>query len=124
MAGKEDVDLGVMSTDVIIEFIGNLILVGLVAGVILYFILIVRYFNYLRERHPVAYEKIGKPSLFMNNTPRNNILTLRFIMGAESMSTGDHVLESKTKTLRLILYLYFSLFALIGLGAFYVAAYS
>jgi hypothetical protein len=113
-----------MRADVDIELLSNLIPIGLVAGVIVYFILIVRYFSYLRAHHPVTYERIGKPSLILNNTPRNNILTLRFIMGSDSMSTGDHVLETKTKSLRFILYFYSSLFALLGVGVFYVAVFS
>lgn len=54
-----------------------------------------RLFTYLRENHPIEYQKIGKPSLIMNNTPQNNMLFLKFVLGKRHLKLNDDMLVKK-----------------------------
>jgi hypothetical protein len=56
---------------------------GMMIMVVVWFVLITRLFKQLRDKHPVTYENLGSPSLFYNNSVKNNLLFLRFLCKSE-----------------------------------------
>ena len=55
-----------------------LFLAGLV-GVVYWFVLVTRFSSRLRIEHAAEYERLGSPSLFLNNTPRISQRLLDFL---------------------------------------------
>jgi hypothetical protein len=87
--------------------------------VFVWFIMITKLFNALRSRHPATYERIGKPSLFYNNSFQNNVLFLRFLWKSEFEVLNDLPLIKLCRFMRiflaacLILYLFLIPFAIV-----------
>lgn len=77
---------------------------------IVWFFQISRLFTYLRENHPDEYTEMGQPTLFMNNTPKNNVSFLRFILSERPSELNDELLEKKCKFLKRFFYTYIGLF--------------
>lgn len=46
-------------------------------------------FRRLRCKHPTCYEAIGSPSLFWNNSMRNNWLFMKFVWSSRAGDLGD-----------------------------------
>jgi hypothetical protein len=82
----------------------------MLAMVIVWFVLIRRLFNLLRNDHPMAYEKLGSPTLFYNNSIKNNSLFLRFLLRKEFESLNDPTLSNLCRIMRLYLAVYLVLF--------------
>ena len=78
--------------------------------VVVWLILVSRYFSYLKVNFPSDYEMLGKPSLLKNNTPSSNLKFFKYIWSNKVYTHGDGPLSSKTTTLRLILGLVFLCF--------------
>ena len=78
--------------------------------VLVWFRQLSKLFAYLKERHPEEYKAIGEPTLIMNNTPRNNILFLRFIQSSRPSEIGDEKLSNWCKFLTRFFYTYIFLF--------------
>ena len=78
--------------------------------VVVWFTLITRLFNQLRDKHPVTYENLGSPSLFYNNSIRNNFLFLRFLCKNEFESLDDPPLVKMCRFARIYLSSYMILF--------------
>ena len=55
----------------------------LMAMVATWFVLISWLFRRLRERHASTYEAMGSPTLFWNNSIRNNWLFMKFLFSSE-----------------------------------------
>jgi hypothetical protein len=66
-----------------------------VLGTIVYLVNAGRLLRRLETQHGAVHESIGSPSLILNNTPRNNVLFLRWIWNREFESLDD----SKTRAL-------------------------
>lgn len=62
-------------------------------AVLVWFLLCVKLFNSLKERHPETYKNMGSPSLFKNNTFSNNINFLKFLFKKEWQQLGDESIE-------------------------------
>ena len=88
------------------------IVVFLVLGtvVLVWFRQVSKLFAYLDEHHPDEYTAMGKPTLVMNNTPKNNIFFLRFILGSRPSHLGDDYLSAKCTFLKRFFYFYMVLF--------------
>jgi hypothetical protein len=54
-----------------------------------WFALVFWFFRRLRLRHPAAYEAIGSPTLFWNNSMRNNWLFLKFLYTSSWRTLAD-----------------------------------
>jgi hypothetical protein len=67
----------------------ELIFVALMAMVVVWFGLIIWLFRRLRTRHPETYETIGSPTLFWNNSMRNNWLFFTFLFSAKHRQLQD-----------------------------------
>jgi hypothetical protein len=78
--------------------------------VLIWFVLIARLFHRLRDRHPVTYENFGSPSLFHNNSIKNNHLFLRFLCKNEFESLNDQSLLRMCRFARIYLGSYMILF--------------
>ena len=109
-----------MNVVLILQFAFNLIFLGLIAGIVAFFVLISRFFEYLKQSHPTIYLDLGEPHLLFNNTPRLNVLILRFIFSADCEEAKDPVLASKTRTLRYLICFFCSLFVLLIGAALYL----
>jgi len=100
------------------------IVVFLVLGVmvLVWFRQLPKLFAYLKEKHPDEYAAMGKPTLVMNNTPKNNISFLRFILGNRPSQLGDPNLATKCAFLKKLFYCYMALFiglvvVVVGVGS-------
>lgn len=59
----------------------------------------------LESEHPEAWSRLGSPSLFLNNSPRNSFLFVRWLIGFEYELLDDKKLSAacdSTRTLLLI----------------------
>lgn len=63
-------------------------------------------FRRLRENHTPTYEAIGSPTLFWNNSPRNNWLFLKFIFGARWQELDDSALTKVSRIVRVFSVVY------------------
>jgi hypothetical protein len=91
-----------------------------VLGTLAYLIQVSRLFRRLENRHKAVHESIGSPSLIMNNTPRNNILFLRWIWKREFQALEDSDSVALASLVRSLLIVLLSGFAV--LIALYFAA--
>ena len=82
----------------------------------IWFVVISKYFCYLRENHSVLYKEMGEPSLFMNNTPSNNLSFLRYVCGNKYLKSEDSQLISKSLFLKRFFYTYLVIFISVILG--------
>jgi hypothetical protein len=83
--------------------------------VVSWLVLVSRLFTYLRENHPNEYRKIGEPALFTNNTPKNNMQFLKFILGKRHSKLKDDVLVGKCRFLQKHFYLTAALYCSMAL---------
>jgi len=68
--------------------------------------LIVWTFRRLRTRHVTMYEAIGSPSLFWNNSIRNNWLFLRFLYLGKWRELNDRQLAGVVRLMQVMLVIY------------------
>jgi RsiW-degrading membrane proteinase PrsW (M82 family) len=61
----------------------------LILGTVVYLVNVGRLLRRLESQHPAVHESIGSPSLFLNNTPRNNLLFFRWIWNRDFKSLDD-----------------------------------
>jgi len=66
------------------------------------FYLCTRVFRLLRKDYPEAYEAIGSPSLFLNNTIKNNWLFSRFLRTGRYRELGDDELTRLCRLIRIV----------------------
>lgn len=60
-------------------------------------------FSYLEQHQTAAWEHLGKPTLFMNNSPGHTIKIVRFLYRREYGGIGDAALTLKCESVRRIL---------------------
>ena len=62
-------------------------------GTIVYLVNVGRLFRRMKAQHMSVHESLGSPLLLANNTPRNNLLFLRWLWarGFESLGDADSV---------------------------------
>lgn len=78
----------------------------LFASILVWFVLGTRLFRLLREDHPEVYESLGSPSLFLNNTIKNNWLSLRFLVTGRYRELGDKRVTRLCNVMRVFLAAY------------------
>ena len=61
----------------------------LVLSVLVWFVLISRLHRILRTRHSETYDRLGRPTLFLNNSVQNGIATIRFLLGGHFRQLND-----------------------------------
>lgn len=47
------------------------------------------FWRHLKRSHPETWEALGSPLIILNNTPKNNILTLKFLLGSSHRTLND-----------------------------------
>lgn len=82
----------------------------LMAMVVVWFGLILWTFRRLRTKHPETYEAIGSPSLFWNNSMRNNWMFLKFLYGSEWLRLSDRPLSLVARMMQVLLVAYIVVF--------------
>ena len=83
----------------------------LFVAVIVWLALVLWFFQRLRHRHAATYEAIGSPSLFWNNSMRNNWLFNKFLFQRQWQSLGDAQLSAVARIMQIFLVLYLFAFA-------------
>jgi hypothetical protein len=83
----------------------------MMAMVVVWFILMNRLFRILRTRHPATYDSIGRPTLFLNNSIKNGLLTTRFLLGRHYRKIQDPELHSLCGFLNVFFWIYLAVFA-------------
>ena len=86
--------------------------------VIWWFVAISRFFTYMASNHIAKYKEVGSPTLFANNTPRNNISFLKFILGNNYKNLDDPTLNKMCDFLKKFFYSYSSVFLFLAIGLF------
>ena len=79
--------------------------------VVVWFALILWLFRRLRVQHPATFEEIGSPSLIWNNTPRSNLLFVRFLFSSRPSRLNDAAIRRVAIYMRIHIVCYFILFA-------------
>jgi len=51
----------------------------MIAGVLFWFVLLSKYFSYLKGNHEEDYAELGSPHLLRNNTPSHTFKLLKYI---------------------------------------------
>jgi hypothetical protein len=75
----------------------------LVVSVAVYLISVVKLLSRLRQRYPTVYESLGSPSLFTNNSPRNNLKLLGWLYRRDYSDLGDIDTERSADRVRFML---------------------
>jgi len=78
-------------------FVGLWVLLAVLICVLLFQVR--RVFMYLEAQHNPTWVKLGEPSLFLNNSLKNNYLFLRFLVTREFRALQDARLDSKCRGL-------------------------
>ena len=81
--------------------------ISLFALAVIWLILIVWTFHRLRIRHVATYEAIGSPSLFWNNSMRNNWLFAKFLFRGQWQSLNDSTLAAVARLMQVLIVVYF-----------------
>jgi hypothetical protein len=90
----------------------------LMAMVFVWFALILWTFHRLRTKHSETYEAIGSPSLFWNNSMRNNWLFLKFMYGGGWKMLDDRPLARVIRIMQVLLIAYVVVFGLLIANVF------
>ena len=78
--------------------------------VIAWFVLVSWLFRRLRERHARIYEEMGSPTLFLNNSIRNNWLFMKFLWGGGWRALGDPQLTQACQVMQVFFVVYLVVF--------------
>ena len=66
--------------------------------------------NYLKKTYPQKWLELGSPSLFWNNSIRNNIRALRFEWSDEHKALKDKFLDKMIRLEKILSMIYFVVF--------------
>lgn len=103
--------------DIIVIFLIPMVL-AIFIMVPTWFVVVSKYFKFLRENHSDIYTEIGEPSLLTNNTPSSTVSFMRYICGNKYMHTNDNQLISKSLFLKRFFYSYLFIFIGLIIGMF------
>jgi hypothetical protein len=84
----------------------DILTISLVVLVFVWMFLVLWMFRRLRVRHAEAFEAIGSPSLFWNNSPRNNWLFLKFLFQGQWRQLGDRQLAISARIMQAVFVVY------------------
>jgi hypothetical protein len=75
-------------------------------------------FRRLRVQHVETFEAIGSPSLFWNNSPRNNWLFLKFLFQGQWQLLEDRQLAIAARIMQVVFVAYMLGFLVLFVGSF------
>jgi hypothetical protein len=78
----------------------------LFAMAVIWLVMVWFLFRALATRHPVKYEEMGKPSLFLNNNLRSNFRFLKFLFTREPDTLEDGSLSFQVNVMRVWFFIY------------------
>lgn len=78
--------------------------------VLVWFVLVKILFNRLELSHPEKYEAMGRPSLFLYNSPAGAFAILKFLVAREHKTLSDGYLSKLSDAMLVFLLLYLVLF--------------
>lgn len=78
---------------------------------LVWFVMMARLHRALRTRHAATYEMLGRPALFLNNSPQNGLATLRFLLGGKFRQLNDPELQRLGSFMQVLFYVHCSAFA-------------
>ncbi|WP_330970505.1 hypothetical protein, partial [Lysobacter sp. A3-1-A15] len=78
--------------------------------VLVWFVLVKLLFNRLEQAHPQTYEAMGRPSLFLRNSPAGVIAMLKFLVRREHRALSDGGLSKLSDAMLVFLAVYLVLF--------------
>ena len=87
-----------------------ILFIALMTMTVIWLILISWLFRRLRMRHPPVYQGMGAPTVFWNNSMRNNWLFLKFLWSSRTRELGDRQIIKVVHFMRLFFVCYFALF--------------
>ncbi|HEV3298548.1 MAG TPA: hypothetical protein VG055_02865 [Planctomycetaceae bacterium] len=85
----------------------------LLVMVLIWFGAVTWLFRRLRNHHQATYESLGSPTLFWNNSPRNNWLFAKFLFGSQWKLLDDPVLNIVCPLMRAFLCVYLVAFLIL-----------
>ncbi|MEO8352247.1 MAG: hypothetical protein ABI680_10995 [Chthoniobacteraceae bacterium] len=92
-------------------------------AVLIWFVLMTRFFRILRIRHPKIYDQLGRPTLIKNNTIQNGIAWSRFLLGGRFRKLDDPGLTRLGSIMQVFFYVYLvMILTLFGLMIFAFAS--
>jgi len=71
--------------NIILSILGVLFVVGIILDAVL--------LSYLKNRQPQVWQTLGQPSLFLNNSIRNNMSMIKFLWKKEYLGANDSTLN-------------------------------
>ncbi len=92
-------------------------------GTAVYLILIRKVLIHLETNHTVTWQQLGKPSLFLNNSPRNSLLVVRFLWDKQYLSLQDAELTHLASRVRRLLLVLLGLFPILVVGVFTLGSF-
>lgn len=91
----------------------NEVFFALAAMVLVWLVLVKLLENRLSAKHAPKYESMGRPSLFLRNTPTNTWHLLKFIIRREHRGLCDSYLSGLSDAMLVLAVLYFVVFFLL-----------
>ena len=104
-----------MNDDVIVVIIASAFGV-MFSMVLVWFVIVSKYFSYIRDNHPVLYQELGEPRLFASNDAASDISFVRYVFSKKYMESGDETLIAKSLLIKKLVYIYSAIFILIVAG--------
>jgi hypothetical protein len=84
--------------------------VVLIGMVLVWFVLVKLLFNRLEATHPQKYDAMGRPSLFLRNSPAAGWALLKFLVIREHRALGDGYLSRLSDSMLAFLSVYLVMF--------------
>jgi len=94
-----------------VESAGLALFGAMFALVVIGFALHHRLFSHLQSAHPEQYERLGSPTLFLNNNISNGLKTMRFLWSRRYRDLDDPKLTRVCRSVMVISVIYFIIFS-------------
>ena len=92
-------------------------------GTAVYLFLIRKVLVHLETNHTVTWRQLGEPSLFLNNSPRNSLLVVRFLWNKQYLLLQDAELTHLASRVRGLLVVLLGLFPIMVIGVFTLGSF-
>lgn len=98
------------------ESVSIFLFFALFGMVLIWFVLVKLLFNRLEAAHPRKYELMGRPSLFLRNSPSGAWAMAKFLFAREYRTLGDRYLSKLSDGMLAFFLVYLVLFIGFGFG--------
>ena len=76
----------------------------------------------LRDQHPAIYESLGQPTLFWNNSGKNSLAVMKFVLSGRFRETQDPEVIRLCRFIRAFSYTYWAFFIAVVVLGFVLSA--